>query len=84
MGESRGVEVMQGKIVGKRAKGRPRKRWMDNISNDLEELGVRNWHRSQNVMIQLATLPIKSRLSHPKGDQSPLSTFKPRSKYIIS
>ena len=40
MGERRGVyRVLVGKPEGKRALGRPRCRWEDNIKMDLQELG---------------------------------------------
>jgi hypothetical protein len=40
MGEGRGVHrVLLGKPEGKRALGRPRRRWEDNIKMDLQEVG---------------------------------------------
>ena len=40
MGEERGVyRVLVGKPEGKRPLGRPRRRWVDNIRIDLQELG---------------------------------------------
>jgi len=40
MGEERGVyRVLVGKPEGKRPLGRPRRRWVDNISLDLQEVG---------------------------------------------
>jgi len=40
MGERRGVYmVLVGKPEGKRALGRPRRRWEDNIKMNLEEVG---------------------------------------------
>jgi len=39
MGEGRGVHrVLVGKPEGKRPKGRPRRRWEDNIKTDLQEV----------------------------------------------
>ena len=39
MGEERGVyRVLVGKPEGKRPLGRPRRRWVDNIRNDLQEV----------------------------------------------
>ena len=37
--------ILTGKLIGKRALGRPRCRWEDNIGIDLKESGViaRNW-----------------------------------------
>jgi hypothetical protein len=40
MGEERGVyRVLVGKHKGKESRGRPRRRWEDNIKMDLEEVG---------------------------------------------
>ena len=40
MGEERGVySVLLGKPVGRRHLGRPRRRWVDNIRMDLQEVG---------------------------------------------
>jgi len=40
MGEKRGVYVvLMGKPGGKRPLGRPRRRWENNISMDLQEVG---------------------------------------------
>jgi len=40
MGEERGLYmVLVGKLEGKRTLGRPRRRWVDNIRMDLQEVG---------------------------------------------
>ena len=40
MGEERGVyRVLVGKTEGRRPLGRPRRRWVDNIRTDLQEVG---------------------------------------------
>ena len=40
MGEQRGVyRVLVGKAEGKRPLARPRRRWVDNITTDLQEVG---------------------------------------------
>jgi hypothetical protein len=46
MGEKRNTyRLSVGKIEGKRPLGRPRRRWVDNIKMDLEEIGLGgvNW-----------------------------------------
>ena len=41
MGEERGVcRVLLGKPKGRRPLGRPRRRWVDNIRIDLQEVGM--------------------------------------------
>lgn len=43
MEDSRGVKkICQGNIEGRRSQGRPRKRWMDCVKDDLKKLGIRN------------------------------------------
>jgi len=40
MGEERGVySVLVGKLKGRRPLGRPRRRWVDNIRMDLQDVG---------------------------------------------
>ena len=39
MGEERGVQGLSGETGGKEPLGRPRRRWVDNIRMDLQELG---------------------------------------------
>jgi len=40
MGEERGVyRVLVGKLDGKKPLGRPRRRWVDNIRMDVQEMG---------------------------------------------
>jgi hypothetical protein len=40
MGEERWVyRVLEGKPEGRRSLGRPRRRWVDNIKMDLQEVG---------------------------------------------
>jgi len=46
MGEERGLyRVLVGKLEGKRPLGRPRRRWVDNIKMDLQEVvcGYVDW-----------------------------------------
>ena len=51
MGEERGVyRVLVGKPEGKRPLGRPRRRWMDNIRIDLQEVG---WPRIETGGVRL-------------------------------
>jgi hypothetical protein len=50
MGEERGVyRILLGKPEGKRPLGRPRRRWVDNIRMDLQEVGCGHvdWDRDR-------------------------------------
>jgi hypothetical protein len=35
---------MSTKMEGTRKRGRPRKRWIDEVEKDLKIMGIRNWH----------------------------------------
>jgi hypothetical protein len=55
MGERRGVyRVLVGRPEGKRAVGRPRRRWEDNIKLDLRKIGIdgSNWIRLAQDRVQ--------------------------------
>jgi hypothetical protein len=44
MPETRNVKkVFLGKPDGRRRRGRPRKRWLDDLEEDLRKLGVKGW-----------------------------------------
>jgi len=38
--------TLEWKPIGKRLRGRPRKRWMDVVEEDLKILGVENWRET--------------------------------------
>jgi hypothetical protein len=35
---------MTTKMEARRTRGRPRKRWLDEVEEDLKIMGIRNWH----------------------------------------
>jgi hypothetical protein len=35
---------MTSKMEGTRKRGRPRKRWINEVQEDLKIMGIRNWH----------------------------------------
>jgi len=38
--------TLQWKSIGKRTRGRPRKRWITGIEEDLQIMGVRQWMKA--------------------------------------
>jgi hypothetical protein len=44
MNETRSVKkIFEGKLVGRRGRGRPRLRWVNDVEDDLRELCVKRW-----------------------------------------
>jgi hypothetical protein len=36
-------KILEGKLEGRRRRGRPRLRWINDVEDDLRELGVKRW-----------------------------------------
>jgi hypothetical protein len=44
MDESRSVKkIFEGKLEGRRGRGQPRLRWINEVEDDLRKLGVKRW-----------------------------------------
>ena len=44
MNETRSVKkIFEGKLEGRRRRGRPRLRWINDVEDDLRKLGVKRW-----------------------------------------
>jgi hypothetical protein len=43
--------ILNEKMEGGRRRGRPKKRWLDNIECDIKSLGIRNWDfKARNLL----------------------------------
>jgi hypothetical protein len=46
MNETRSVKkIFEGKLEGRRGRGRPRLRWMNDVEDDLRKLRVKRWRK---------------------------------------
>jgi hypothetical protein len=46
MGEKRTPKrVLESKRIGRRIRGRPRKRWIEDIEEDIQVMGIRRWRK---------------------------------------
>ena len=44
MDETRSVKkIFEGKLEGRRGRGRPRRKWTNDVEDDLRKLGVKRW-----------------------------------------
>jgi len=43
--QSRSPRNLKNEFKAKRSIGRPRRRWLDNVENDLKKTGVRSWRK---------------------------------------
>jgi len=43
MNETRSVKIFEGKLEGRRGRGRPRLRWIDDVEDDLRNPSVKRW-----------------------------------------
>jgi hypothetical protein len=35
--------ALEGKLGGRRKRGKPRRRWTDNVEDDLRKMGIKSW-----------------------------------------
>ena len=48
--------IMNARMEGRRRRGRPRRRWMDDVQEDIASLGVRNWKTMASDSVQWRTV----------------------------
>jgi hypothetical protein len=37
--------ILEWKPIGRRTRGRPRKRWIEDIEDDIQRMGIRGWRK---------------------------------------
>ena len=66
--ETRSVKkIFEGKLEGRRGKGRPRLRWINDVEDDLRKLGVKRWRTKALDREELASIlrEAKAKLKGP-------------------
>ena len=48
--------IMNARMEGRRLRGRPRRRWMEDVQEDIASLGVRNWKTMASDRVQWKTV----------------------------
>ena len=67
MNETRSVKkIFEGKLEGRRGRGRPRLRWMNDVEDDLRKLGVKRWRTKALNREEWASI-IREAKARPKG-----------------
>jgi hypothetical protein len=57
MDESRSVmKIFEGKLQGRRGRGRPRLRWINGVEDDLRKLGVERWRTKALDRVKWASI----------------------------
>jgi hypothetical protein len=56
MDETRSVKIFEGKLEGRRGRGRPRLRWINDVEDDLRKLGVKRWRRKALDRVEWASI----------------------------
>jgi hypothetical protein len=68
MDETRSVKnIFEGKLEGRRGRGPPRLRWINDVEDDLRKLGVKRWRTKALDRVQWASIvrEAKAKLKEP-------------------
>jgi hypothetical protein len=60
-------KTFEGKLEGRRGRGRPRLRWINGVEDDLRKLGVKRWRTKVLDRVELASIvrEAKAKLKGP-------------------
>jgi hypothetical protein len=56
MSSGRMQMILKARMEGGRRRGRPRKKWLDYVEHDLQQLGVRNWRLKARDRVERRTV----------------------------
>jgi hypothetical protein len=61
------LKIFEGKIEGRRGRGRPRLRWTNDVEDDLRKLGVKRWRTKALDRVEWASIirEAKAKLKGP-------------------
>jgi hypothetical protein len=67
MNETRSVKIFEGKLEGRKGRGRPRLRWINDMEYDLRKLSVKRWRTKALDRVELASIirKVKAKLKGP-------------------
>jgi hypothetical protein len=67
MDETRYVKIFEGKLEGRRGRGRPRLRWINVVEDDLRTLSVKRWRTKALDRVEWASIirEAKAKLKGP-------------------
>jgi hypothetical protein len=68
MDETRSVKkIFEGKLEGRRGRGRPRMRWINDVEDDLRKFGVKRWRTKALDRVEWASIirEAKAKLKGP-------------------
>ena len=82
MNETRSVkQIFEGKLEGRRGRGRHRLRWIDDVEDDLRKLGVKRWRAKALDREEWASV-IREAKAKRKGQQSYRKKTKKKKKKV--
>jgi hypothetical protein len=61
MDEARSVKIFEGKLEGRRGRGRLRLRWINDVEDDLRKPGVKRWRAKALDRVEWASIVMETK-----------------------